>query len=100
MDGLILGYINHAIICYRLEQENSPVVFCHNDMQEGNILMSMDQDKENNPEDPKLVIIGELVNFFQHAIFSAKFIDIDTKKTVTKSVDNNKIVLLINSQTD
>ncbi|KAJ8928930.1 hypothetical protein NQ314_018438 [Rhamnusium bicolor] len=38
----------------RLESENCPVVFCHNDMQEGNILMCQDFDKENNNADPKL----------------------------------------------
>lgn len=43
----------------RLEQENSPVVFCHNDMQEGNILMCMDQDKRNDSLEQQIVIIGK-----------------------------------------
>lgn len=44
----------------RLEAEGSPVVFCHNDMQEGNILVRKDQDKDNNNEEPQIVIIGKL----------------------------------------
>lgn len=32
------------------------VVFCHNDMQEGNILMCLDS--ENNNLGPRLVVIG------------------------------------------
>ncbi|CAG9770299.1 unnamed protein product [Ceutorhynchus assimilis] len=55
----------------RLEQENSPVVFCHNDMQEGNILISMDQDKENNPNDPELVIID-----FEYCSYNYRGFDI------------------------
>ncbi|XP_050302376.1 choline/ethanolamine kinase [Anthonomus grandis grandis] len=56
----------------RLEVENSPVVFCHNDMQEGNILMSMDQDKENNAEeDPELVIID-----FEYCSYNYRGFDI------------------------
>ncbi|KAL3270793.1 hypothetical protein HHI36_021316 [Cryptolaemus montrouzieri] len=39
----------------RLESENSPVVFCHNDMQEGNILMRLDG--ECDPDDPQIVLI-------------------------------------------
>lgn len=42
----------------RLENENSPVVFCHNDLQEGNILISRDVDLDNN-DDPEIVIIGK-----------------------------------------
>ncbi|KAL1502449.1 hypothetical protein ABEB36_007589 [Hypothenemus hampei] len=43
---------------YRMEKENSPVLFCHNDFQEGNILLSLEHDKENNiPENPNLIII-------------------------------------------
>lgn len=42
----------------RLESENSPVVFCHNDMQEGNILMRRDADVEG--KEPEIVIIGNV----------------------------------------
>lgn len=42
----------------RLESENCPVMFCHNDMQEGNILLSRDVDLETS-EDPDIVIIGK-----------------------------------------
>lgn len=45
----------------RLQSENSPVVFCHNDMQEGNILMSQDNPIENTAE-AKLVLIGNLLS--------------------------------------
>ncbi|XP_030759677.1 choline/ethanolamine kinase [Sitophilus oryzae] len=55
----------------RLEQENSPVVFCHNDMQEGNILMCMDQDKENNPLDKQIVIID-----FEYCSYNYRGFDI------------------------
>lgn len=41
----------------RLNFENSPVVFCHNDMQEGNILLIQDEN-ENNDGEQKLVLIG------------------------------------------
>lgn len=34
----------------------SPVVFCHNDFQEGNILMA---EENNNQDQPKLVLIGK-----------------------------------------
>lgn len=49
----------------KLESEGSPVVFCHNDMQEGNILMSQDQehDKDNNNTEAKIVIIGKIIYF-------------------------------------
>lgn len=40
-----------------LEGVGSPVVFCHNDMQEGNILLLEDDVKNNNGE-PRLVLIG------------------------------------------
>lgn len=49
----------------KLENENSPVVFCHNDMQEGNILISRDVDLENN-DDPQLVIIGKQIIYCLH----------------------------------
>lgn len=42
----------------RLEKENSPVVFCHNDMQEGNILMSRDSEQQNNNDESNIYIIG------------------------------------------
>lgn len=48
----------------RIEQEDCPVVFCHNDMQEGNILMSLDQDKENNSKSSELIIIGMIMSLF------------------------------------
>lgn len=41
-----------------LEDIDSPVVFCHNDMQEGNILLSQD-DCDNNNTEPRLVVIGK-----------------------------------------
>lgn len=41
-----------------LETVGSPVVFCHNDMQEGNILLLEDDMKNNNGE-PKLYLIGK-----------------------------------------
>lgn len=42
-----------------LTRVNSPVMFCHNDMQEGNILLYNNNDKENNNnEEPRLVLIG------------------------------------------
>lgn len=47
----------------RLEAEDSPVVFCHNDMQEGNILTPLDTENENSNEETKLVIIGEYQRF-------------------------------------
>lgn len=53
----------------RLENENSPVVFCHNDLQEGNILISRDVDLENNG-DPEIVIIGKKAIHFS---FRRKF---------------------------
>lgn len=49
----------------RLESENSPVVFCHNDLQEGNILIARDVDLENN-DIPQLVIIGMSILFLIH----------------------------------
>lgn len=57
----------------RLEQENSPVVFCHNDFQEGNILMCLDQeqDKENYQADPKIVIID-----FEYCSYNYRGFDI------------------------
>ncbi|XP_060534008.1 choline/ethanolamine kinase [Cylas formicarius] len=51
-----------------LERENSPVVFCHNDMQEGNILMSPDADKD---EDPRIVIID-----FEYCSYNYRGFDI------------------------
>lgn len=41
-----------------LEGVGSPVVFCHNDMQEGNILL-MEDDMKNNNGETRLVLIGE-----------------------------------------
>ncbi|KAI4454739.1 choline/ethanoalamine kinase [Holotrichia oblita] len=40
----------------RLEAEQSPVVFCHNDMQEGNILIRQDIN-DNNDDNTKIVLI-------------------------------------------
>ncbi|KAG5884736.1 hypothetical protein JTB14_037765 [Gonioctena quinquepunctata] len=54
----------------RLEAEDSPVVFCHNDMQEGNILIHRDADKENN-EEPELVIID-----FEYCSYNYRSFDI------------------------
>ena len=45
----------------RLEMENCSVVFCHNDMQEGNILIRQDGPENNNNDDPEIVVIGEFV---------------------------------------
>lgn len=42
-----------------LESVGSPVVFCHNDMQEGNILL-MEDDMKNNNGETRLVLIGKL----------------------------------------
>lgn len=43
-----------------LESVGSPVVFCHNDMQKGNILiMEEDEVKEKNDGEPRLVLNGE-----------------------------------------
>ncbi|XP_066251808.1 choline/ethanolamine kinase isoform X2 [Euwallacea similis] len=55
----------------RLEQENSPVVFCHNDMQEGNILTSLDSDKENDPQGSELIIID-----FEYCSYNYRSFDI------------------------
>lgn len=41
----------------KLEREATEVVFCHNDMQEGNILM--EQGENCDPENPNLVLIGK-----------------------------------------
>lgn len=41
-----------------IEALNSPVVFCHNDMQEGNILLNQD-DFDNNNVESRLVVIGK-----------------------------------------
>lgn len=46
-----------------LEAVNSPVVFCHNDMQEGNILLNQD-DLDNNNVESKLVVIGKSNNYY------------------------------------
>lgn len=42
----------------KMDDVNSPVVFCHNDMQEGNILLHQD-DAENNNDEPRLILIGK-----------------------------------------
>ncbi|CAG9831066.1 unnamed protein product [Diabrotica balteata] len=56
----------------RLEGENSPVVFCHNDMQVGNILLPRDAELENNnDEEPKLVIID-----FEYCSYNYRSFDI------------------------
>lgn len=49
----------------RIEQENSPVVFCHNDMQEGNILLS-EEDSPNNNSESDLVLIGKRAKELQN----------------------------------
>ncbi|KAF2881439.1 hypothetical protein ILUMI_24725 [Ignelater luminosus] len=54
----------------RLEYENSPVVFCHNDMQEGNILMRQDDSINNNTE-PKIVLID-----FEYCSYNYRSFDI------------------------
>ncbi|XP_018563131.1 choline/ethanolamine kinase [Anoplophora glabripennis] len=57
----------------RLESESSPVVFCHNDMQEGNILINMDQeqDQSNNNSEPNIVIID-----FEYCSYNYRSFDI------------------------
>nr|CAH7745117.1 unnamed protein product [Callosobruchus chinensis] len=55
----------------RLETENSPVVFCHNDMQEGNILISRDADMEKEDEEPEIVIID-----FEYCSYNYRSFDI------------------------
>lgn len=42
-------WLRQRVLC-----ENSPVVFCHNDMQEGNILLQQQEDDDER----KLVLIG------------------------------------------
>lgn len=49
----------------KLESENSPVVFSHNDMQEGNILISRNADVETNSES-HIVIIGKIFSKCNH----------------------------------
>lgn len=55
----------------RLEMENSPVVFCHNDMQEGNILISQDNEKENNNCESRIVVID-----FEYCSYNYRAFDI------------------------
>ncbi|KAJ8978686.1 hypothetical protein NQ317_015655 [Molorchus minor] len=55
----------------RIDAENTPVVFCHNDMQEGNILMCLDADKENNNAEPKIVIID-----FEYCSYNYRAFDV------------------------
>lgn len=58
----------------RLEAENSPVVFCHNDMQEGNILISRDVDVDlENDLDDDVVIIGKFIFISTVKYFLLKF---------------------------
>lgn len=47
----------------------SPVVFCHNDFQEGNILLHETEDNNNFKDDPKLVLIGIFLHYFLCFIF-------------------------------
>ncbi|KAF5284206.1 hypothetical protein FQR65_LT00206 [Abscondita terminalis] len=54
----------------RLQSENSPVVFCHNDMQEGNILMVQDEEIVSNA-DAKLVLID-----FEYCSYNYRAFDI------------------------
>ncbi|KAJ8916695.1 hypothetical protein NQ315_000340 [Exocentrus adspersus] len=57
----------------RLEAESTPVVFCHNDLQEGNILMCQDDepDKDNNNAESKIVIID-----FEYCSYNYRSFDI------------------------
>ncbi|XP_064214571.1 choline/ethanolamine kinase isoform X2 [Tribolium castaneum] len=55
----------------RLEMENCPVVFCHNDMQEGNILIRQDGPENNNNEDPQIVVID-----FEYCSYNYRSFDI------------------------
>lgn len=57
----------------RLESEGCPVVFCHNDLQEGNILMKLDQEQENGNKnsEPKIVIID-----FEYCSYNYRSFDI------------------------
>ncbi|XP_056630180.1 choline/ethanolamine kinase [Diorhabda sublineata] len=56
----------------KLEAEDSPVVFCHNDFQEGNILLPIESDKQNNNDDePRLVIID-----FEYCSYNYRSFDI------------------------
>ncbi|XP_023029482.1 choline/ethanolamine kinase isoform X2 [Leptinotarsa decemlineata] len=56
---------------HRLEAEDCPVYFCHNDLQEGNILLSRDADLDNNNEQPELVIID-----FEYCSYNYRSFDI------------------------
>lgn len=53
------------------------MVFCHNDLQEGNILMSLDQDKENNSKSSELIIIGILLFLFFWFSFCSCVLDFE-----------------------
>ncbi|XP_045469692.1 choline/ethanolamine kinase isoform X2 [Harmonia axyridis] len=53
----------------RIEREGTEVVFCHNDMQEGNILMH--QGEGSDPEDPRLVLID-----FEYCSYNYRAFDI------------------------
>ncbi|XP_017775246.1 PREDICTED: choline/ethanolamine kinase isoform X2 [Nicrophorus vespilloides] len=54
----------------RMEDENCPVRFCHNDMQEGNILISEDVN-DNYGQDPKFVLID-----FEYCSYNYRSFDI------------------------
>ncbi|KAK9874415.1 hypothetical protein WA026_002762 [Henosepilachna vigintioctopunctata] len=53
----------------RIEKEDTQVVFCHNDMQEGNILMKLDE--QCNPNDPQVVLID-----FEYCSYNYRAFDI------------------------
>ncbi|KAJ3651951.1 hypothetical protein Zmor_017955 [Zophobas morio] len=55
----------------RLEMENCSVVFCHNDMQEGNILIRQDGPENNNNDDPEIVVID-----FEYCSYNYRSFDI------------------------
>jgi choline/ethanolamine kinase len=55
----------------RLEMENCAVVFCHNDMQEGNILIRQDDPENNNNDDPQIVVID-----FEYCSYNYRSFDI------------------------
>lgn len=65
-----------------VEKVNSPVVFCHNDMQEGNILICQDENENNSDGEPRIVLIGELFLVFFFVVLQNENIMYLLKKKV------------------